>query len=158
MPLSPFLLLNSIGGSTVISIPQPKIGLIIVSYSYKQEVLRRSHYERQSVGQSVLVSGPHPRPATNFSFCFEQNFALTSPTSRSRSVGIVCSRAQPMEFSFDIFFRQLRVCYFVAPSLTRGRICNLLLLLVLSSAVTLGLPSLTEVRSVLCHPFVSISP
>jgi hypothetical protein len=26
------------------------------------------------------------------------------------------------------FFRQLRVCYFVAPSLTRRRVCNLLLL------------------------------
>jgi hypothetical protein len=35
----------------------------------------------------------------------------------------------------EIFFRQLRVCYFVAPSLTRGRACNLLLLLVLASAV-----------------------
>jgi hypothetical protein len=41
------------------------------------------------------------------------------------------------QFSFliEIFFRQLRVCYFAAPSLTRGRGCNLLLLLVLSSAV-----------------------
>jgi hypothetical protein len=29
-------------------------------------------------------------------------------------------------FLLDIFFRQLRVCYFVAPSLTRGRVCNLL--------------------------------
>jgi hypothetical protein len=34
-------------------------------------------------------------------------------------------------FLLEIFFRQLRVCYFVAPSLTRGRICNLLLLLLL---------------------------
>jgi hypothetical protein len=29
-------------------------------------------------------------------------------------------------FPLEISFRQLRVCYFVAPSLTRGRICNLL--------------------------------
>jgi hypothetical protein len=29
-------------------------------------------------------------------------------------------------FLLEIFFRQLRVCYFVAPSLTRGRVCNLL--------------------------------
>jgi hypothetical protein len=29
-------------------------------------------------------------------------------------------------FLFEISFRQLRVCYFVAPSLTRGRVCNLL--------------------------------
>jgi hypothetical protein len=37
-------------------------------------------------------------------------------------------------------FRQLSVCYFVAPSLTRGQVCNLLvqLLLGLARAVTLG--------------------
>jgi hypothetical protein len=33
-------------------------------------------------------------------------------------------------FPLEIFFRQLLVCYFVAPSLTRGRVCNLQLLLV----------------------------
>jgi hypothetical protein len=38
-------------------------------------------------------------------------------------------------FHPQIFFRQLWVCYFVAPSLTRGWVCNLLLLLVLASAV-----------------------
>jgi hypothetical protein len=45
----------------------------------------------------------------------------------------------PDQFLFlhEIVFRQLRVCYFVAPSLTRGRVCNLLLLLVLSSTVPL---------------------
>jgi hypothetical protein len=30
-------------------------------------------------------------------------------------------------FLLEISFRQLRLCYFVAPSLTRGRVCNLLL-------------------------------
>jgi hypothetical protein len=37
-------------------------------------------------------------------------------------------------------FRQLRLCYFVAPSLTRGRGCNLLVQLLpgLTKAVTLG--------------------
>jgi hypothetical protein len=59
-------------------------------------------------------------------------------------------------FLLHIFFRQLRVCYFVESSLTRGRVCNLLLLLVLASAVMPGLPR--EVGSVFCHPFVSISP
>jgi hypothetical protein len=29
-------------------------------------------------------------------------------------------------FLLEIFCGQLRVCYFVAPSLTRGRVCNLL--------------------------------
>jgi hypothetical protein len=43
-------------------------------------------------------------------------------------------------FLLEISFRQLRVCYFEAPSLTRGRVCNLLLQLLLgpARAVTLG--------------------
>jgi hypothetical protein len=41
-------------------------------------------------------------------------------------------------FLLKIFLGQLRVCYFVAPSLMRGRVCNLLLLLVFASAVPLG--------------------
>jgi hypothetical protein len=43
-------------------------------------------------------------------------------------------------FLLEISFRQLWLCYFVAPSLTRRRICNLLvqLLLGLARAVTLG--------------------
>jgi hypothetical protein len=43
-------------------------------------------------------------------------------------------------FLLEISFRQLHVCYFVAPSLARGRICNSLykLLLGLARAVTLG--------------------
>jgi hypothetical protein len=43
-------------------------------------------------------------------------------------------------FLLEIFFRQLRVCYFVVPSLTRGRVCNFLkqLLLGLAREVTLG--------------------
>jgi hypothetical protein len=38
-------------------------------------------------------------------------------------------------FLFEIFFRHLRIFYFVAPSLTGGWVCNLLLLLVLASAL-----------------------
>jgi hypothetical protein len=57
-------------------------------------------------------------------------------------------------FLLEIFFGQLRVCYFVTPSLTRRRVCNLLLLLGLASAVTLGLPSLT--RSRVCLLSVSV--
>jgi hypothetical protein len=40
-------------------------------------------------------------------------------------------------FLLEIFFRQLQFCYFVVPSLMRGWVCNLLLLLVLASAVPL---------------------
>jgi hypothetical protein len=39
-------------------------------------------------------------------------------------------------FLLEISFRQLRLCYFVAPSLTRGQVCNLL--------VQLQLPQLLE--------------
>jgi hypothetical protein len=49
-------------------------------------------------------------------------------------------------FLLEIFFRHLRVCYFVAPSLTRGRVCNLLLLLLLESVVPLG-SALSDERS-----------
>jgi hypothetical protein len=43
-------------------------------------------------------------------------------------------------FLLEISFSQLLLCYFVPPSLTRGRVCNLLvqLLLGLVRAVTLG--------------------
>jgi hypothetical protein len=68
----------------------------------------RSHYERQSVGQSFLVSGVHLGPATNFSF------------------------------SLRFSFRQLLVCYFVASSLTRGRVCIRSCWWFLASAVPLG--------------------
>jgi hypothetical protein len=57
-------------------------------------------------------------------------------------------------FLFEIFFRHLQVCYFVAPSLTRGRVCNLLvqLLLGFARAVTLGSKSLrSEGHILLSH-------
>jgi hypothetical protein len=54
-------------------------------------------------------------------------------------------------FLLEIFFRLLRVCYFVEPSLTRGRVCNLLLLLVLASTVPLG----SELRGTEYHIFLS---
>jgi hypothetical protein len=41
-------------------------------------------------------------------------------------------------FLFEIFLKQLRVCYFAAPSLMRGRVCNLMLLLALARVVPRG--------------------
>jgi hypothetical protein len=66
-------------------------------------------YDRRSVGQSVLVSSHHLGPGTNFPF-FTQKFE-----------------------TFAVFF------LYGEPSLTRGRVCNLSiqLVLVLASAVTL---------------------
>jgi hypothetical protein len=83
------------------------------------------HYDRQSVDQSVLVSGAHLGPRYQFFFLLE------------------------------ILFRQLRVCYFVAPFLKRGRVCNLLLLLVLASAVPLG-SALSDERSGLSFVCISL--
>jgi hypothetical protein len=53
---------------------------------------------------------------------------LRPTVSRSVCLGVkrpsgTCDR---FFFLFEISFRQLRVYYFIAPSLTRGRVCNLL--------------------------------
>jgi hypothetical protein len=57
-------------------------------------------------------------------------------------------------FLLEISFRQLRLCYFVAPSLTRELVCNLLvqLLLDLARAVTLGSKSRRTQR-----PYLTVS-
>jgi hypothetical protein len=57
-------------------------------------------------------------------------------------------------FLLEIFFRQLRVCYFEAPSLTRGRVCNLLLLLVLASVVLLVFESRRTQDHILLSQFL----
>jgi hypothetical protein len=84
---------------------------------------------------------------------------LRQAVSRPVRLGVRHPSGTRDQFSFllEIFFRQLPVCYFVAPSLTRGRVCNLLLLLVLASAVALGLLSLAR-GLVFFQPFVIISP
>jgi hypothetical protein len=76
----------------------------------------------------------------------EVEVTLRPTVSRPVSLGVRPPPGTLDQFLFllEIFFRQLRVCYFVAPSLTRGRVCNILLLLVLASAVTLGLQSLAR--------------
>jgi hypothetical protein len=57
-------------------------------------------------------------------------------------------------FLLEMSFKQLRVCYFVSPSLTRGRACKLLvqLLLGLARAVTLGSKSRRTHGDVLLSP------
>jgi hypothetical protein len=51
-----------------------------------------------------------------------------------------CGTRDQFFFLPEISFRHLRLCFFVAPSLTRGRFCNLFvqLLLGFARAVTLG--------------------
>jgi hypothetical protein len=86
-------------------------------------------YDRQSVSQSVLVSGE-----------VEVNLWPTVSQPVCPSVRRPSGTRDQFFFFLEISFRQLQLCYFVAPSLTRGRVCNLLvkLLLGLARAVTLG--------------------
>jgi hypothetical protein len=67
----------------------------------------------------------------------EVEVKLRLAVSRSVRLGVRHPSGTRDQFFFlhEIFFTQLWVCYFVAPSLTRGRVRNLLLLLVLASAV-----------------------
>jgi hypothetical protein len=90
-------------------------------------------------------------------FCTtEVEVKLRTTVSRSVRLGVRQPTGTRDQFFFllEIFFRQLRVCYFVAPSLIRGRVYNLLLLLVLASTVPLG-SVLSDERSGLS--FVNIS-
>jgi hypothetical protein len=62
---------------------------------------------------------------------FEVEVKLQPTVSRLVRLGVRHQSGTGDQFFFllDIFCRQLQVCYFVAPSLTKGRVCNLLLLL-----------------------------
>jgi hypothetical protein len=58
----------------------------------------------------------------------EVEVKLRPTVSRPVRLGIRCPSGTRDQFFFllEIFYRHLRVHYFVAPSLTRGRVCNLL--------------------------------
>jgi hypothetical protein len=94
--------------------------------------------------------------ASDHAATVEVEVTLRPTVSRPVRLGVRPPSGTRDQFFFllEIFFRQLRVCYFVAPSLTIGRVCNLLLLLVFPSAVPLG-SALSDERSGLS--FVSIS-
>jgi hypothetical protein len=110
-----------------LSDPSPA-GLTPILYCLRFELKLKLNYDRQTVGQSVLVSDTHLGLATNFSF------------------------------SLKIFFRHLRVWYFIARSLTRERVCNLLLLLDLASAVPLGSESRGTQDHILLSQFLRLPP
>jgi hypothetical protein len=87
---------------------------------------------------------------------FEVEVKLQPTVSRPVCLGVRRPSGTHDQFFFlldDIFLRQLQVCYFVAPCLTKGWVCNVLLLLVLASAVPPPLrlmqPSLKKKHS--CH-------
>jgi hypothetical protein len=60
--------------------------------------------------------------------CVEVEVKLRPTVSRLVCLGVRHPSGTRDQFFFllEIFFRQLRVCYFIAHSLTRGRFCNLL--------------------------------
>jgi hypothetical protein len=62
--------LGRAGDSCAIVIKPPKLVLLFINVSDTDTMKLKLKliYDRQSVGQSVLVSGTHLRPATNFSF------------------------------------------------------------------------------------------
>jgi hypothetical protein len=108
-------LMSSYAGDHLTSTCSPNCRLSTLTSNPKSKL----HYDRRSVGQSVLVTGTHQGPATNcYSF-------------------------------FLIIFRQMRVCWLWAPSLTRGRFCSLQLLLGLSSTAFLGFESLRTYEYIL---------
>jgi hypothetical protein len=95
-----------------------------------EPVFRGAHCRHLHVsGSSILLSH------------VEVEVTLRPTVSRPVSLGVRPPFGTRDQFFFllEISFRQLRLCYFVAPSLTKGRVCNLLvqLLLGLARAVTL---------------------
>jgi hypothetical protein len=70
----------------------------------------------------------------------EVEVKLRPTVSQPISLGVRHPSGTRDQFFFSLlesFLRQMRVSYFVAPFLTKGRVCNLLLLLDLASAVPL---------------------
>jgi hypothetical protein len=82
--------------------------------------------------------------------CQSQSYVTTD----GQSVSLSWCQAPP-EFQYQIFVtvRQLWVCWCRAPSLTRGRVCRLQLLLILASAVILGSESRRTHDHILLSPF-----
>jgi hypothetical protein len=90
--------------------------------------------KRPSSGEgkkTPTLLGPLRRANLNHWATHEVKVKLRPTVSRPVRLGVrrPSGTRDQLFFLLLIFFRQLRVCYFVVPSLTRGWICNLLLLL-----------------------------
>jgi hypothetical protein len=96
---------------------------------------------RPTVSRPVLVSGAPKCFNNERATKSEVEVNLRTTVSRPVSLGDGHPSRASDQFFFllEIFFKRSRDCYFVAPPLARGRVCNLLvqLLLGLARAVTL---------------------
>jgi hypothetical protein len=125
----------------------------------KQDILERTnrlkwhgpHRKRHIPQLFVAVITPFPSfyLATIGEYKVKVKVILRPTVSRPVRLGVRQPSGTSEQFFFllEIFVKQFRLCYFIAPSLTRGRVCNLLLLLVLASAV----PLMSESRGTQDH-------
>jgi hypothetical protein len=93
------------------------------------------HRQRSLSQISIFETPPTRRSRSLYLFQSQVKVTLRPTVRRPVRLGVRRPSGTCDQFFFllQIFFRQLRVCYFVAHSLTRGQVCNLLLLLVLAS-------------------------
>jgi hypothetical protein len=115
------------------------------------------------------LSGPSPAELTTLFYCLiwdspnlevEVEVKLRPTVGRPVHLGVRHPSGSCNQFFFllEIFFRQLQVCHFVASSLMRGWVCNLLLMLVLTSASCSG-PSPTGLKAIFyCLNFETPQP
>jgi hypothetical protein len=96
---------------------------VAVLYPRALGSLSVASYDSQGYGGGILTPLSHGSEVE-----VEVEVNLRPPVSRPVCLGVRRPSGTHNQFFFclEISFRQLRVCYFVAPSLTRGRVCNLL--------------------------------
>jgi hypothetical protein len=102
---------------------------------------RRHHHQQQRVLNLTVITFTQHSNIVNLKLFIN----ILLPTV-SRPVCLGVKHTSGAKDQIFIAVRQLRVCWCGAPSLTRGRVYRLRLLLVFASAVILGSESLSQIR------------